>query len=213
MMSEPVKKKKTRYQRYIQNRLSPLYAIHVARRSVEFNLKLAGTSFGIAKSFFTSFELPKRTPVGLITEPQARFRFALDYYGYPTEEAISKQMRSHALMATFFDLALLATSSWGTYTFLNGGSLMTGSSAFLFDIIFCYGWCFPVLAYLMQFTFHYTQIKHRRLYSFWTWLRAPLSLTFGKPMDVTLKQHEYEYFLERAHLIRPRTILRLPNYA
>ena len=208
-MTQDIKKPHLLKRRVFTHPLSPLYFVTTARKMVSGNFTLTKMNYGIVSSFFQSLK-PNvvRTPVGRIKESQAAFRFALDYYGYETTADLTRQRRWQFALMCWFGTLLIAYLTYGTYVFMNGGSGIN----LLYDILHCYVLTPILVIYTVKFAFMYSQIKHRRLFSFWHWLANPF-ITFAAPQEVTLKDHEYEYYLENALIIPRRNILSLPNFA
>ena len=151
-------------------------------RSVKSAFAPVGMTAGIWKTFFRMFKMPTHTPITEITQysdDAERFRAAMEYYGRDEEDLamIVKRERNYAI---YFTMLLIAMASYGTYLFSKETGYLLQNLHPIFNIIFCYSLCLPLAAYVFKHTFHYSQMKNRRLYSVGYWLRKPVALTFGK---------------------------------
>lgn len=180
------------------NRLSPLYAVTVSHKMMRGNAKdtlwlirMVKTAVGLCLS-----TIVKPTPVGRIKETQAAFRYALTYYGFETEEQVRKQMRVHSLWILYFSVILIAQVSYGTYLMFNHEMVFNNS---VMQFVYSYMLTPLITSIVVRHAFYYSQIKHRRLFTFWHWLKDPL-LTFKAAEPVLLSDQEYQSFLEDAQV-------------
>lgn len=203
-------KRKGLNRRIFTSPISPFYFVTTAKKMVQGNLYLTKATFAPVVSFFSSLGgKPARTPVGRIKDSQARYRYALEYYGYQTDEQVIKQQRAQLTMTLLFFFALVIQVPYGIWLFNNGAS---GLNNMLLDVVHCFFLTPLIVANLAKYAFQYSQIRHKRLFSFGHWLIRP-HITWSKPHEITLTDVEYEYWLERALIIPRRNFLALPSYA
>ena len=69
-------------------------------RSVKSGMRVAAMPFPIFTNFFKMVTAKvRKTPVGKIKDMQARYRFALEYYGYTNEEQEIRQLKGRRNLA------------------------------------------------------------------------------------------------------------------
>ena len=186
-------------------------------RSVKSGMRVAAMPFPIFTNFFKMVTAKvRKTPVGKIKDMQARYRFALEYYGYTNEEQERRQLKGRRNLAYTYTLGLFATTAWGIYGVSAGEQYL--SNPILLAMAY---FSLPLLCLSLGWEawFYYAQMKHKRLFSVGYWLKNPM-LLFQKPIPTDLTDQEYEYYLRNAgiihlpqHLALPSKPLALPYYA